>query len=223
MPKKTTKLKDKLKNVLKTWTTKSPAHKKFLESLPKEIQEAQGERPSYYDFVVIQGTEKGPDGTLGTFALANGRSGDIEKYPLPQDAGDPKSVFLENGLAGMLKSVGADSKIVEVPGSGIWHLRKDSVVDLRSEGDRPHPLKQWHAPSKSVHELPRPLEVTPRTAPMVEDLYDPDMPPRRSTASVRVTSAGLVPLHGLDARLASRLTRETMRVLDTIDFGKGFV
>lgn len=139
------KLKDKLKQVLlDRGLIGGKPHK--TDFLPSDVQDAEASvsvAGEYYSFGVIVGDQIGPDGyTQGAYAIADGKSGNVNRFPLPSDPADPRAVFIENGYVGLLKSIGTESKIVEIPGKGWLHFRKENVRDMTKPEMRQHPLKE---------------------------------------------------------------------------------
>lgn len=121
-----------------------------LKNLPPEMRgERGGPVVGYYDYAVITGRQAGPAGGRGAYAVADGESGDVTRFPLPADPNDPKSVFVENGVGGIVKSVGGASIILDIPGTGMYHFKRDDVTDLRAEEERINPLDKWTTPIES--------------------------------------------------------------------------
>lgn len=121
--------------------------------LPKAIQDkydALKPAHQYYDYVSIVGDQIGPDGeTQGAYAIADGKSGNVNRYPLSSDPEDPKAVFVPNGDVGMVMSMGKNSVIVDVSYDGksrLLHFKHDNLVQLKPADQRVSPLDQWTDP-----------------------------------------------------------------------------
>lgn len=175
--------------------------------LPPEVQDPSNpEKPLHplYDFVHLVGDQTGPDGeTQGVYAMADGKSGDVTRFPLAQGPGEfivtgrgkKKEMpfkFFENGTAAIVKSVGKDSVVVEVSDPETsrthwWHIRRENLSQLKPTEDRPSPVERF-TPSNEPGGLPTPKPEAPRED-LVHDLYDPKMPPRKGEALV-VRSGG---------------------------------
>lgn len=152
-----------------------PAHLKFKDFLPPEVKAPTGGvAGEYYNFGVVTGDRDGPTGEQGAYAIADGRSGDVKRYPLPQDPKDPKAVFVPNGHGGIIKSMDAESKILDVPGYGLLHFRPQDVTDMKPEHERASPLA-----ARPKVQVQSPVEVKPEFKPLVDDLYDPKLKPKK--------------------------------------------
>lgn len=131
------KLKEKLKNFL---GTDKPPH--VSDYLPPQIRDK--DLPSspaheFNNFVAIVGDQIGPDGeTQGVYAVANGKSGDVNKFPLSADPYDPKAVFFPNGDTGLVRSIGGDTALVETE-KGLYHIRRDNLNQLKPASERLNP------------------------------------------------------------------------------------
>lgn len=131
------KLKDRLKRVLE----ELDPHQPEPFSLPPELSNAQG-NPNAVPLETageVRGLARGIDGSSGAFAVANGKSGDVNRFPLPQDPANPKSVFIPDGTAGLIRSVGKETYLFEIPEHGLWHVRKEDVFIHGDPGARRKP------------------------------------------------------------------------------------
>jgi len=89
------------------------------------------------DVVRLIGKQRGPDGKFGTYAIADGKSGDRMKYPLPHpgiegfDPSHPKVSFFPFDTRAELKSAGPESDLVKATNhkgkEGLWHVPKEAV------------------------------------------------------------------------------------------------
>jgi predicted kinase len=154
---------DKFKRPLKlppSWTTKSRGpdepYKEFATEsvagpplLVPEGQRPEDENVARFapgDEVWVTGSSLDAQGQAGAFALASGRSGDVNKYPLPNpthtnfNPGNEKAVFFPLGTEGRVHSVGRKSVIVDMTSargtSALWHLLPDDLGSVQQRGQK---------------------------------------------------------------------------------------
>lgn len=136
-------IRERIKKFL-TFQPSEPPHKKFLHDLPEAVRhQTDTTKPlhSFNDYGIIKSMDIGPDGiTRGAYAIANGKSGDVTKFPLPSDPASDQSVFFQNGIGGMVRASGPDSIILEIPDSGLWHFKKSDIEDRKELSTRVSPL-----------------------------------------------------------------------------------
>lgn len=108
-----------------------------------------------HDVVRLVGKQRGPDGKYGTYALADGKSGDIKKFPLPNpndanfDPSNPKAVFFPFDTRAELKSGGPFAYLVKATDQkgkeGLWHVPKESVYQP------PHKQRKYLGPKNAAY------------------------------------------------------------------------
>lgn len=142
--------------------------------LPTEARDKHDpKKPNHelYNFVSIVGDDIGPDGdTQGAYAVANGKSGDVTRFPLPNDPSNPKSKFVENGMPGVIRTYGKDTFVVEMP-NGLWHFKRENVHQMKPVEERASPMKEQFKPGPAN----TPIRERGPKHELVEDLYDPDL------------------------------------------------
>lgn len=116
--------------------------------LPPEIRDrvdSKSPAHEFNNFASIVGDVIGPSGEQGALAVANGKSGDASKFPLPQDPAHPKAVFFENGMSGIVRSIGQDTVILEIPDRGLFHFKRENVHQMKQPKERVNPMKREYS------------------------------------------------------------------------------
>lgn len=120
-----------------------PHHTTYLPQDMRDAQEADRPSHEFYNFVEIKGDQKNAQDELGALALADGKSGDVKRHPLPQEILDPKAVFIPDGMTGLVKSIGPSSVIVDVDGFGMYHFKPENLKQLKPAKERESPVQKW--------------------------------------------------------------------------------